>query len=138
MPELCKPNSRKVQYCECLTASFRAWKCLFLIGFAYWWSQEAIGMVKGSWNCLEQWIRLTTFLYFLQVCSDLMRLSLAFFWVCKYSLCTEEWIRVANMITIFLRHCFWFGFDTLENLAKHIANSISLCTPSLYTNSISC
>ena len=132
MQELRKPISRITQYRGWLTVVFRAWKCLLLIGFACWGSQEAIRIARRPWGCLEVWIRVCTFYGFFQVLFLLLHLLLASLLVCTPFLCTEEWIRVVNVITIFLHHCFWFGFDTPENLAKNRANSI-FCAHQAFT-----
>ena len=138
MPKSCNSISRRSHGRGWLTVSSIAWKCLFLIGIVFLWSQEVNEMVREPCNRLELWNQLSTFLWFFQVFFVFLRLKNLLIFVCKCSLYTEEWIRFTKVHSIFVNYWFWSWFDSLEDLSKIRSKPIFSCTKRPCTNSIFC
>ena len=138
MPKSCNSISRTSQSREALTLGFSAGKSLFLIGIACLWSQEANEMVREPYKRLEIQNQITTFFEFFQVWFFLFTPQNLVVFGCNCTLYTTDWIRVTNVLSIFINYGLWSWFDFHENLSKIGQKLIFLCTTMPYTIWFSC
>ena len=127
MPELLNSISRKHGYRATLTVCFRARECLLMVAI---WSrdiQQAIEMVGRAWEGLKPGNWFTTFVEFLQVCFLFLTPLIPLFLIWTCSLCTQEWIRVANWFQIFSNYDHWFMIWSLCKSFQIKQNAILLC-----------
>ena len=122
MPEWSYSISKKYGNRVTLTVRFWVWGSLLMIES---WSldvQQAIGMTRMLWIGLKRGNQFATFLEFFETCFLFYTPPISFFLICKCSLCTLEWIRVANLFQIFsiYDHLFmiWSFVQIFPNQAK--------------------
>ena len=121
MPQMSKQWYSILKICPIrkpLIVSSSAREGLLLIAMASLSAQETKEMAWESWNFLEIWNQVTTFLEFFQVLFSLYSPPNLVFLVCTCPLYTTDWIRVTIMLSIFVNYDLWSWFDFHENLSK--------------------